>query len=61
MGIRLREITQQALGLKINILAKESQMVAMAQQTFKKFQSLLFLPYFKEAVDEPKGTNGKGR
>ena len=59
MGIGLGKITQQALGLEIDILTEESQVIAIPQHPFKPYPRAFFLSDPEKAVDKPESANGK--
>ena len=47
VGIRLWEIPQQSLGLKVDILAKQPEVIAIAQYAIKPLPGPFYLPDLK--------------
>ena len=61
MGIGLWKIAQQPFWFKIDILTKESEVIAVLKQLIEKFFGLFNFSNFEQAVYKPESTDGKWR
>ena len=59
VAVSLRKVAQQPFGFKIDILAQQSQVIAVAQNLLEHLLGLFFFSDFIKRPNQPEGANCK--